>query len=57
VPQECAQGFEAGPTDGFRDENVAMDPDENLPWPDSGSIQTMWEQNKSNNKNDARNKI
>ena len=27
------EGFEAGPTEDPEDENVAMDPDENLPWP------------------------
>ena len=35
----------AGPTDAPEDENVAMDPDENLPWPDAGLIQKWWSAN------------
>src|SRR5207237_4946666 len=30
---EWPEGFEAGPTEDPEDENVDMDPDENLPWP------------------------
>src|SRR5262249_40299589 len=30
---EKPEGFEAGPTDNPEDEDVAMDPDEHLPWP------------------------
>ena len=30
---EKPEGFEAGPTENPEDENVEMDPDENLPWP------------------------
>ena len=36
------EGFEAGPTEDPEDENVEMDPDENLPWPDSMLIQKWW---------------
>ena len=36
------EGFEAGPTDNPEDENVEMDPDENLPWPDPVLIQKWW---------------
>ena len=36
------EGFEAGPTENPEDENVEMDPDENLPWPDSALIQKWW---------------
>ena len=36
------EGFEAGPTDNPEDEDVEMDPDENLPWPDSALIQKWW---------------
>jgi len=36
------EGFEVGPTDNPEDENVEMDPDENLPWPDPASIQKWW---------------
>ena len=37
---------EAGPTDDAEDENVEMDPDENLPWPDPSLVQAWWSQNK-----------
>jgi uncharacterized protein (TIGR02270 family) len=35
-------GFEAGPTEDPTDENVAMDPDENLAWPDVDAIKIWW---------------
>ena len=41
APEEAA----AGPTDNPDDESVAMDPDENLPWPDPAKIQTWWSTN------------
>lgn len=37
------EGFEAGPTGDPADENVAMDPDESLPWPDAEAINTWWQ--------------
>jgi uncharacterized protein (TIGR02270 family) len=36
------QGFEAGPSDDPKDESVAMDPDENLPWPDPALVAQWW---------------
>lgn len=36
------EGFSAGPTEDPEDENVAMDPDENLPWPDAEKIAAWW---------------
>jgi uncharacterized protein (TIGR02270 family) len=39
-------GFEAGPTDDPEDENVEMDPDEDLPWPDAELIQRWWHDRK-----------
>jgi uncharacterized protein (TIGR02270 family) len=39
---EWPEGFEAGPTEDPEDENVAMDPDEDLPWPDPGLIDKWW---------------
>ena len=39
---EPPAGFEAGPTEDADDENVAMDPDEDLPWPGVESIQQWW---------------
>jgi uncharacterized protein (TIGR02270 family) len=41
------EGFEAGPTDNSEDENVDMDPDEYLPWPDPALIQKWWTNNQS----------
>ncbi len=38
-------GFEAGPTEGPEDENVAMDTDEDLPWPDPVLISGWWSAN------------
>jgi len=37
------EGFHAGPTDDPEDENVAMDPDERLAWPDAEAICAWWE--------------
>jgi len=36
------EGFEAGPTEDPEDENVAMDSDLNLPWPDPALILKWW---------------
>lgn len=43
---EMPEGFEAGPTDNPEDEVVAVDPDEDLPWPSPERIQRWWEVNK-----------
>ncbi|WP_434568465.1 TIGR02270 family protein [Pseudomonas sp. Z3-8] len=37
--------FAAGPNDDAEDSNVAMDPDENLPWPDPSAIEAWWQAN------------
>jgi uncharacterized protein (TIGR02270 family) len=42
------EGFEAGPTENPEDEDVAMDSDEDLPWPEPSLIQAWWEKNKNN---------
>lgn len=36
------EGFEAGPTENPEDENVEMDADEDLPWPDPQLIEKWW---------------
>jgi uncharacterized protein (TIGR02270 family) len=36
------EGFEAGPTENPEDENVGMDPDEDLPWPNPQLIEKWW---------------
>lgn len=38
------EGFESGPTEDPNDDNVAMDPDENLPWPAPDLISNWWAQ-------------
>jgi uncharacterized protein (TIGR02270 family) len=42
---EWPEGFEAGPTENPEDEDVEMDPDENLPWPNPELIQAWWGKN------------
>jgi len=39
------EDVEAGPTENPEDENVEMDPDDSLPWPDQGKIQPWWAAN------------
>jgi uncharacterized protein (TIGR02270 family) len=36
------EGFEAGPTEDPDAENVATDPDDNLPWPDPDRVEKWW---------------
>jgi len=43
---EWPEGFEAGPTE--EDEDVEMDPDEDLPWPEPRLIAEWWDKNKRN---------
>jgi len=40
------EGFEAGPNEDPKDENVELDPDENLPWPKMEAVQKWWEARK-----------
>lgn len=39
---DAPAGFEAGPTDDPTDERVAMDPDEDLPWPAIAKVKKEW---------------
>jgi uncharacterized protein (TIGR02270 family) len=39
---EKPEGFESGPNDDPNDENVEMDEDERLPWPDAALIANWW---------------
>jgi uncharacterized protein (TIGR02270 family) len=39
--------FESGPSENPADENVEMDPDENLPWPDQARIAGWWQEHSS----------
>lgn len=40
---EAPEGLEAGPTDAPEDENVALDADEHLPWPDPAKVAAWWQ--------------
>jgi uncharacterized protein (TIGR02270 family) len=40
------ENFESGPNDDPDDDNVAMDDDDGLPWPDPVKIQAWWDLNK-----------
>lgn len=43
---EWPEGFEAGPTENPEDEDVEMDPDEDLPWPNHDLISAWWDNNR-----------
>ena len=40
------EGFDAGPTENPKDNNVSMDADEELPWPEPRTVFQWWERNK-----------
>jgi uncharacterized protein (TIGR02270 family) len=42
------EGFAAGPSDDPEDDNVAMDADQDLPWPDQDLTSAWWNTNKGN---------
>jgi uncharacterized protein (TIGR02270 family) len=44
MEKEPASDFSAGPTEHADDANVALDPDENLPWPDKTQIEYWWKE-------------
>jgi uncharacterized protein (TIGR02270 family) len=48
------KGFVTGPTEDPEDEDVAMDPDESLPWPDVAAAQRWWSGKESAFQGDAR---
>jgi uncharacterized protein (TIGR02270 family) len=37
------EGFRAGPTEDSDDEDVSMDPDDSLPWPDPTAVTAWWQ--------------
>jgi uncharacterized protein (TIGR02270 family) len=45
LDRNAPQGVVAGPTDDPNDENVALDEDENLAWPDPPKLSAWWRQN------------
>jgi uncharacterized protein (TIGR02270 family) len=42
LDSDAPEGFVARPTENPEDENVEMDPDENLPWPNAEPIAKWW---------------
>lgn len=44
---EQPEGFEAGPTENPEDEDVALDADEDLPWPNPDKIAAWWTSNQA----------
>jgi uncharacterized protein (TIGR02270 family) len=51
---EPPENFEAGPTEHPADDNVDLDPDEDLPWPDPAAIDRWWAENRKNFKKGTR---
>ncbi len=51
---EWPEGFEAGPTETPEDEDVEMDPDEDLAWPAPELIQNWWKKNNDKYENGTR---
>ena len=51
---EQADGFQAGPTESPEDEDVSMDPDEDLPWPDPELIGSWWSRHRGEFKSGTR---
>lgn len=51
---EWPEGFDAGPTEHPEDEEVEMDPDEDLPWPDPDLIARWWSEHRPRFSNGTR---
>ena len=47
LEREPPQSVEAGPTENPEDENVELDPDDGLPWPDAAKTQAWWQANQA----------
>ena len=47
LDMDAPEDFEGGPNDNPKDENVDMDRDEDLPWPNPELIAEWWQQNKN----------
>jgi len=45
IEREPPEGVDFGPNDSPEDENVAMDEDDSLPWPDQAKVQAWWQAN------------
>lgn len=51
---DAPEDFQAGPTENPEDEDVEMDPDEDLPWPDPELIGAWWHDNQKTFQNGNR---
>jgi uncharacterized protein (TIGR02270 family) len=51
---EWPKGFESGPTESPENEDVKLDPDEDLPWPEPKLIRKWWDSNKNAFRNGTR---
>ncbi|MFP4581979.1 MAG: TIGR02270 family protein, partial [Desulfococcaceae bacterium] len=51
---EPPENFEAGPTEDPADDDVDLDPDEDLPWPDPAAIDRWWAENRKSFKKGSR---
>jgi uncharacterized protein (TIGR02270 family) len=45
LEKDAPEGIQAGPNDNPADDDVALDPDEDLPWPDPVLLQQWWQDN------------
>jgi uncharacterized protein (TIGR02270 family) len=45
LDRDWPEGLETGPSEDPEDEDVSLDPDEALPWPDSEKVRVWWEDN------------
>jgi uncharacterized protein (TIGR02270 family) len=46
LDEDEPEGFKGGPTEEPEDENVDIDPDEDLPWPSPEMIKKWWQENR-----------
>ncbi len=51
---QCPEGFSTGPSEDPNDDDVSLDPDEHLPWPDTKSMHAWWMRNKSKYRGNVR---
>ena len=54
LDKDSPEGFKAGPTEDAKDENVDLDPDEDLPWPNPERLDRWWHENKNRFQVDVR---
>ncbi|MEQ1778976.1 MAG: TIGR02270 family protein [Nitrosomonas sp.] len=54
LERDAPEGAEAEPDEDIENDNVQMDEDDNLPWPDSAKIQAWWDSNGTNFVDDKR---